>query len=177
MVYPKGMDDVDFREDHYPSWNILSTPCVEEHTKALGFPACYHSCENLGYCSADKDFIEANSTSVCNWNTCYDDIFFIQNLVDEMIENFGPIDDSKFVIIGGSNGGMMTYQLSGNLQPEPSHFIPIYGNSPKGFEVVTNGKANLLSFYDVYDTTVPMQGGESTDEWMDGFGEFLVERL
>ena len=162
MVYPGGMDDSGIDDGSgYWSWHLPSTPCVPQDTTEV----CYQSCQKLGVCDG------------CRWNTCYDDMLFIQEMTNAIIEEVGGIDESKFVIIGGSNGGMLTYLISGSdLKPKPSHFIPMYGNVPSGSEIVTSGVSNLLSFYDRSDHTVPLDGGESVDGHLYESEEFCLQQ-
>ena len=152
MVYARGLSDL--IPQRYPSWNINepNPPCTERQTNDY----CYESCKKLDLCYPGS------------WTTCYDDTFFIQKLLEKIIDQFGPININKFVITGGSNGGMFTYALSSSkiLNPQPSHYIPWFGNVPLNYEIRTNGKANLLSVYDRYDRNVPMYGGESNDYYI-----------
>ena len=156
MVYPSGMSDI----YQYPpveewySWNLgdVSNTCAIN-----GTDHCYDSCAQLNLCNN------------CSWTSCYDDYLFIQVLLDYLLERYSrtnDIDLDKFVLIGESNGGMFTYLLSEKLNPKPSHFIPIYGNLPINKIIKTDGQANLLSFYDRWDDTVPIDGGQAEDGYL-----------
>merc|ERR1719220_653841 len=158
MVYPLGMSDLP--QLQYPGWNIQNNDplCTERATSY-----CYDSCSKLGLCTA------------CSWSPCYDDVLFVNKMVQAIILEHGQIDMSKFVIIGESNGGMFTYTLSGQLDPAPSHFVPWYGNIPYHQYIETDGQAHLLSIYDRYDEDVPLWGGESKDNWVYQNEEFMLK--
>lgn len=165
LIYPAGMSDNYEQEapDKFASWNIGDTrnTCTSTPTN---LDWCYDSCKILNDCHE------------CSWHTCYDDVTFIKNLVkfikfeDEKFKDI-DFDLKKFIVTGESNGGMMTYFLSGKLDfddfdMKPSHFIPIYGNSPVNIPIKTDGMSNLLSLYDRFDHMVPMNGGESSDTYL-----------
>merc|ERR1711976_600123 len=150
MVYPNGMSDL---QPGYNSWNfggLDNDTCVHNETMSI----CYDSCRN--------------SCTQCSWTTCYDDVFFVNELIKTLKSQYN-INDAEISILGASNGGMFAYHLAGKVNAK--NFIPIYGNLPsKGLDY-SNSKylpapeigQNLLSYYDIEDTIVPMNGGKSSD--------------
>ena len=118
IIYPSGQSDYNgiYENDGWSSWNIGDHDPETFCTTDIKHGYCYDSCKQIpGECDR------------CSWTSCYDDVFFIQELMKKMRQDY-TIDESKVVLIGGSNGGMFTNYLAGKV--DASHFIPLYGNPP-----------------------------------------------
>ena len=123
-------------------------------TNSQNFNALNDSCKQL----------QTNECNHCSWTTCYNDIFFIQELMKKM-RNHHEIDESKVVIIGGSNGGMFVNRLAGHVKA--SHFIPLYGNPPSEHYPSPDSSdvSHFLAYHGRNDREVPMDCGESKDHY------------
>lgn len=157
MVYPEGIDDYTDEHNgdwgHYDSWNAgVHTEDVCDIAGGYGMKMCYNSCKQLNLCNA------------CNWYTCYDDIYFVNQLIKQLKHDYqitDPETDKNAVIalIGASNGGMFTYYTAGRItEIKITHLIPVYGDAPKNSVIYPQKGQHLLSFYDFFDQVVPIDG-------------------
>jgi poly(3-hydroxybutyrate) depolymerase len=131
-----------------PSANQVSGPggpltiCDEALTPDYTYPSCH-----------------SIAKSTCSWTHCLDDdIDFVLALIEEAKKRL-PIDPDRIFAVGGSNGGMFTWELGLNERSAPSFraFSSLIGLPHRGFDspppavhtkpmlLITGGK----------DTTVP----------------------
>lgn len=66
-----------------------------KHCTNKCIPLCYDSCRVLNKCNK------------CNYGTCYDDILFINKLLDHIEDNINT-DKNNYFVSGASNGGIMS---------------------------------------------------------------------
>lgn len=125
IVYPQGSG---FTVERSPgqsatvtSWNDL----------AANFP-------NPGagpHCTADSVRYpcppECGECSACMWTSCYDDLGFIERLLDEVLAEY-PVDPRRVYLLGVSNGGMMALRLGCNLSGRFAAIAPIIGQLAPG---------------------------------------------
>jgi poly(3-hydroxybutyrate) depolymerase len=95
-VFPQGMGDV---EDGSQGWNVPYSKNDPRICKADTNGPCYDSCKKKGLCYT------------CSWTTCFNDVEFVDALMEHMKENL-CLDMDEIYTSGGSNGAMFTYYLS-----------------------------------------------------------------
>ena len=161
LIAPLGLGPEDGKRFR-PSWSFsgsttgLAGPSanqVSEHgapiticDEALTPDYTYPSCRNI-------------AKSTCSWTHCLDDdIDFVLALIEEAKKRL-PIDPDRIFAVGGSNGGMLTWELGKNERSAPAFraFSSLIGLPHRGFDspppaahtkpmlLITGGK----------DTTVP----------------------
>jgi len=164
-AYPQGMDD---SEGLLPvcgtGWNTeakqnasLDGTCSP---RSAFFSCCYKSCRKLGVCTGNGIF------SNCQWSTCYDDVFF----TDQMIDYIGQqscIDLDSVFITGVSNGGMLSWRIAAELTHKIAAFLPCFGlpligrlDVPKRLSGVP-----LLLLHGRQDRIIPGDGSLSSEGW------------
>lgn len=149
-VSPKGM------EDGHPgdtSWSVKAEGrtdvCTEECT-----PTVFTSCKVV------------NRISRCNWATCYDDVFFFQQLLATLKSEL-QIDDQHIYATGDSNGGMLSDYLATQLPGVFAAVAPWYGAFLQNMLLKPPLKGvSLLSLHGLQDTIIPAEGGESYDHYL-----------
>lgn len=108
----------------------------------------------------------------CNWSTCYDDVAFIDQLVNSLQDEF-CLNSSAHFLVGESNGGMLTHHL---IQELPGKFLgaatafalPLLGYLVGSkVQLVTQAakasRTSILSLYPRFDITIPYTGGSDGD--------------
>ena len=101
MLWPDGMGD---SPDKDGSWNCSRTtgpkgPTCDVNREDWTNITCHYSCPT---CS---------ELSSCDWTSCYDDIGFMDYIIEEITEQW-CIDLDHIHLSGISNGGMFAYYLA-----------------------------------------------------------------
>lgn len=153
-MYPQGLSEGSCGT----GWNTGMQPdlstCTSEAHARYG-TCCYPSCRSLGKCSGSS-----HPGTACGWSTCYDDVAFVNYLID-LIGAGSCINMNAVFISGESNGGMQTWEL---LERTPERFaaaFPIYGAPLVGYGhlPVEAGRVPLLYLTGRGDDIIPPQGG------------------
>ncbi len=155
-VYPQGSHFVTKKEngeeDFVSSWNDLagnksSSPegpmCTADSHKYPCPPEC-------GECGK------------CHWTSCYDDLGFIRNLLEEIKMEFTS-DVKRHYLIGVSNGAMMAQRLACEFDGEFAAVALTIGRLERGYSCTPSSPMALLQLNGGLDTTVPPDGGPSAD--------------
>ena len=71
-VYPQGMNDDPV--NHETGWNLPHEKNDMNICTTSSKGPCYNSCNALDLCYR------------CSWTTCYDDVAFVDNLVEEFVD-------------------------------------------------------------------------------------------
>jgi len=150
------------------SWNIGdsgNTNTCTDHTWAK----CYKSCSRLKKCSK------------CSCFTCYDDLFFVRQVMNEINSDF-CIDSDRLMASGMSNGGMFTYYIQSHLADIFNSWTLISGQPLISYMAENKGQLAsdyILSIHGRADKILPPGGGvdgsnawiyESLDETFDSYG-------
>ena len=150
-VSPKGMAD---GHPGATSWSVKAEGCTDVCTSECT-PIIFKSCKIV------------NRISPCNWATCYDDVFFVKQLLATLRAEL-QIDDQHIYATGASNGGMFSYYLATQLPGVFAAMAPWYGaflqnmlKPPYAFKGVS-----LLSLHGLKDRVIPAAGGESYDHYL-----------
>lgn len=158
VIFPQGMGD----GPEGTGWNVGTqgdnATCYHDN----GFPngyGCYDSCTKAGV-----------ACGLCDWSTCYDDVAFVQAILDAAT----CVDRSHVFIYGESNGGMMVHHLITALPgvfkaAVPVFALPLLGYmSGSKYEMLRYpaevAKTSLFALHDLQDTTIPLEG-MSADGW------------
>ena len=156
VVYPQGshfqVDDPQGRSFRITSWNDLAA--------------------NLGpttkgpHCTDDRSQYpcppECGKCNHCGWTSCYDDVGFMEEILDAMQSEF-QTDSGRNYLLGVSNGGMMTLRLGCNLSNRFAAISPIIGQLAPGYECGPDVDLPMLHLYGGRDNTVRYDGKPAGD--------------
>ena len=149
-VAPKGMDD---GHPGDTSWSVKAEGRTDVCTKECT-PTIFTSCKVV------------NRISPCNWATCYDDVFFVQQLLASLKSEL-QIDDQRIYATGPSNGGMLSDYLVTQMPGVFAAIAPWYGAFLRNMLLKPQFKGvSVLSLHGLKDTTIPADGGESYDHYL-----------
>jgi len=100
----------------------------------------------------------------CVWCTCYDDLAYVEKLLDEL-EDTLCIDLDRVYATGISNGGMFTHRLGCNMADRFAAIAPVAGTLAKGFNCAPGPYASisLMNIHGSRDRYVPADGSEGSD--------------
>lgn len=160
VIYPQGMDD----GPQGTGWNVGTqgdnATCFYDPKQSFpkGF-GCYDSCAKSGA-----------ACGLCDWSTCYDDVAFVQAILDAAT----CVDRSHLFIYGESNGGMMVHHLITAMPGVFSAAVPVFALPLLGYMAGTKyemlvqpeevAKTSLFALHDIQDVTIPLEG-MSADGW------------
>merc|ERR1711976_25270 len=148
LVLPQGMDD---DPDNAPSWNCSSSvgpkgPTCDMDRNTWGDIVCHHSCPNC------------DSKSSCDWASCYDDIGFMDFLIQRVTEQY-CIDLDHIHLSGISNGGMFTYYVASQATDALglATIIPVAASPNNGFgdPPEANIPISIIDIHGLDDDTIP----------------------
>lgn len=122
-------------------------------------------------CTEDADDYptppECGEPRECDWCSCYDDVGFIDALLDNLEASL-CIDLNRVFATGISNGGMFVHRLGCDLPGRFAAIAPVAGTIAKGFNCAPTGDPpiSMINFYGTRDTTVPFDGSPASDGFM-----------
>ncbi len=155
-VYPQGSHFLDGddqgRSYRVTSWNDLAANLGPE----LKGP----------HCVADADQYpcppECGACNRCAWTSCYDDVGFIEKMLDAVQSEFKS-DRSRHYLLGVSNGGMMALRIGCNLAHRFAAIAPIIGQLAPGYECGPELDLPMLHLFGGADDTVRFDGRPGGD--------------
>ena len=159
VVYPQGSHfQVDAGEGEkylITSWNDLAAnlPAKSDGPHCTAASARYPCPPECGSCSR------------CAWTSCYDDVGFLEKVLDAVQAEF-PIDPERVYLLGVSNGGMMTLRMGCNLPGRFAAVAPIIAQLAPGYDCGPSTDLPMLQLYGGKDETVRYDGKAGKD---DGF--------
>ena len=111
---------------------------------------CYATCSKLGLCTGGA------GGSSCGWSTCFDDVFFVEQILVQVASAF-CVDLSRIYATGGSNGGMLVHYLAQRLPKVFAGIVPIYGLPLQGMGAVPPALSgtSILQLHDRWDIIIP----------------------
>ena len=112
---------------------------------------------------------ECGETSECAWCTCYDDLAFVDQLLDELEDSL-CINLDRVYATGISNGAMFTHRLGCDRPDRFAAIAPVAGTLTKGFNCAPDGSVSIsiMHLHGNRDGLVPADGSEGTN------GHFFV---
>lgn len=156
VVYPQGshfaVDAPNGSSYRVTSWNDLAANlgpkpegphCVEDSVQYPCPPEC-------GSCNR------------CAWTSCYDDVGFIEKMLDEVHAEF-QTDADRTYLLGVSNGGMMALRLGCNLSDRFAAVAPIIGQLAPGYACGPTDDIPLLHLFGGQDNSVRFDGKPGGD--------------
>lgn len=91
-----------------------------------------------------------------------DDVKFINQLIDYILEKYPKISPKKVYATGMSNGGMMCYRLACELSEKIAAIAPVAGAMVTTTNCNPKRPVSILHIHSILDTKVPYNGGKST---------------
>ena len=154
-VYPQALP-----ETSDSAWNVGSNGDDSTCLQGTNRGTCQPTCNMIGACGR------------CCWSPCYDEGAFVVQLLNALKPSV-CFDEARVFAVGESNGGMLVHYLAQTL---PGTFLGVatafalplmgYATGPK-YELIRSAHAarrtSILSLHDRNDTTIPWQGGNSSD--------------
>lgn len=108
---------------------------------------------------------ECGECNRCAWTTCYDDVGFIEQVLDEVRREF-PTDTNRYYLLGVSNGGMMTLRLGCNLSGRFAAIAPIVAQLAPGYACGPGVDLPMLHLFGGEDDTVRFDGKPGGDGFL-----------
>jgi polyhydroxybutyrate depolymerase len=110
---------------------------------------------------------ECGEPTDCNWCTCHDDLAFIEQILDELEQNF-CIDRNRIYATGMSNGGMFVHRLGCDMADRFAAIVPVSGTLAKGFNCVPDNatQISIMNIHGTQDDYVDVTGAVSSDGYL-----------
>ena len=110
---------------------------------------------------------ECGQPRQCDWCSCYDDVGFIEALLDEL-ESTLCIDLDRVYATGVSNGGMFVHRLGCDIPERFAAIAPVAGTIARGFNCASGSRQPLamMNIYATKDRTVPFDGTPAEDGFL-----------
>lgn len=159
VVYPQGshfgVDEPDGTQSLITSWNDLA---ANQAPSSEG-PHC--TIDSYDYpCPS-----ECGECNQCGWTSCYDDVGFIDRMLNEVQTEFSP-DPERIYLLGVANGGMMALRLGCNLSSRFAAVAPINAQLAPGYACGPQTNLPILHIYGGEDNTVRADGRPGNDGFM-----------
>jgi polyhydroxybutyrate depolymerase len=155
-VYPQGshfkVDDQQGRSYRVTSWNDLAANLGSRHSG----PHC--AADSVQYPCPP----ECGECNRCAWTSCYDDVGFIEKILDAVQSEF-QTNSSRYYLLGVSNGAMMALRLTCNLSDRFAAVAPIIGQLAPGYECGPETDLPMLHIFGGKDDTVRFDGQPGGD--------------
>eukprot|EP00930_Biecheleria_cincta_P055222 TRINITY_DN41569_c0_g1_i1.p1 TRINITY_DN41569_c0_g1~~TRINITY_DN41569_c0_g1_i1.p1 ORF type:complete len:356 (-),score=16.44 TRINITY_DN41569_c0_g1_i1:176-1243(-) len=142
------------------SWNVGSATRTDVCNLTVTQPVIYESCRRL------------NATGPCNCYTCYDDVAFVNLLIDKL-KDVMCIDATRIHVAGASNGGIFAFYLAAQLVRRQynwrvSAIASWYGGVFAHMEDFPPELSDLSLMFSggLQDVTVPLAGGQAYDGYL-----------
>lgn len=156
LVYPQGShflaEDEQGRTSRITSWNDLAA----NQPELTAGP----------HCTAERNQYpcppECGECTHCGWTSCYDDVGFIEKLLDSVQFEF-VTDRQRVYLLGVSNGGMTALRLGCNLSNRFAAIAPIIGQLAPGYACGPDTDVPMLHLFGGQDDTVRIDGKPATD--------------
>jgi polyhydroxybutyrate depolymerase len=152
VVYPQGTgfmgDDGQFKT----SWNDLAGSV----SSGPEGPICS---ETADYYSFPP---ECGEPKPCVWATCYDDLGFIERLLDRLEADL-CLDLDRVYATGMSNGGMFVHRLGCAMPERFAAIAPVGGTMARGFNCAPDVPLAMMNIYGSQDGYVSQRGDMSSD--------------
>lgn len=101
----------------------------------------------------------------CQWEPCTNDVEFIDKVLDDLQARF-TTDESRYYVLGVSNGAMLTTRIACDLAGRFAAAAPIIGLQPPGHACAPGADLPMLFLMGALDETIRYDGKAGKD---DGF--------
>ena len=110
---------------------------------------------------------ECGEPRECDWCSCYDDVGYIEAVLDE-IESSLCVDLDRVYATGISNGGMFVHRLGCDLSDRFAAIAPVAGTLAKGFNCAPPPapKISMMNIHGTQDEVVPFDGTPANDGFL-----------
>ena len=108
---------------------------------------------------------ECGSCNHCAWVSCYDDVGFLNRVLDAVQSNYAT-DSERYYLLGNSNGGTMAMRLACDMPARFAALAVVTIQMPPGFDCAPQRSLPLLHLYGEQDDTVGHDGSPTTDGWI-----------
>ncbi|MFT5483191.1 MAG: polyhydroxybutyrate depolymerase [Halieaceae bacterium] len=156
VVYPQGTHfgvDASAASYRVTSWNDLAANLA---------PAK----DGPEHCTVDRDPYpcpaECGQCSRCAWTSCYDDVGFLNAVLDKVEAEFST-DTKRYYMLGVSNGGMMALRMACNHSERFAAVAPIIAQLAPGFECGPSTNLPMMHLAGAKDDTVRIDGKPGGD--------------
>jgi polyhydroxybutyrate depolymerase len=105
---------------------------------------------------------ECGTCDRCAWTACYDDVGFIDEMLDRVHAEFAT-DEQRTYLLGVSNGGMLALRLGCNLADRFAAVAPIIAQLAPGYACGPDVDVPMLHLYGGSDDTVRHDGKPGAD--------------
>jgi polyhydroxybutyrate depolymerase len=105
---------------------------------------------------------ECGECNRCAWTACYDDLGFIERMLDTVADEF-ETDARRVYLLGVSNGGMMALRLGCDLSYRFAAVAPIIAQLAPGYDCGPDTDLPMLHLYGGRDDTVRYDGAPGAD--------------
>lgn len=137
-------------------WNTEANGDTDTCLPDTSGECCYNSCRDLGKCTT--------SDKRCSWSTCYDDVHFVDTLIDYLGDR-ACIDLDAVFVGGASNGGILSFAIAHRLPHKIKAILPCIG-----LPLVNHGDRPppiaYLGLFGSEDEVVPIDGKPSRQGWI-----------
>lgn len=116
---------------------------------------------------------ECGEPRPCVWATCYDDLNFIEQMLDRLEAEL-CVDLDRVYATGMSNGGMFVHRLGCEMPQRFAAIAPVGGTLARGFNCAPSVPLAMMNIYGSQDGYVSQRGDVSSDGYYyTGAGEVL----
>ncbi|CAK0834595.1 unnamed protein product [Prorocentrum cordatum] len=171
-VYPVGLSDCLGKDCFdkqnkrgYESWNAGGATSSRDGGNAT----CDLSVKEGDYCY-NSTAIRKGGCHKCDWTTGYNDVGFVQQLVDELKSTL-CVDPKRIFATGCSNGGMFVHDLAQHMSGTFAAVAANCAGKPhKGFETLPEGlPISMMLVTGKQDHTLRGLENSMGQGWWDGF--------
>ena len=167
IVFPQGTEFVGPTGDKITSWNDLAGnaspgpegPVCSENAFKYPIPP------------------ECGDPRPCVWATCYDDLGFIEALLDELEQTL-CVDLDRTYATGMSNGAMFVHRLGCAMPERFAAIAPVGGTLARGFNCAPNASTplSMMIIYGSEDRYVDLESPVSSDGYYYTSAEAVMDK-
>jgi polyhydroxybutyrate depolymerase len=121
------------------------------------------------HCAADSTRYpcpaECGACNRCAWTSCYDDIGFLEKVMDAVSEEFNT-NEQRHYLLGVSNGGMMALRMGCAMPLRFAAVTSIIGQLAPGYDCSPEENLPLLHLVGGRDNSVRPDGAAGADGFM-----------
>lgn len=167
IVFPQGTEFVGPTGDKITSWNDLAgnaSPGPEG-------PVCS---ENAFQYPTPP---ECGDPRPCVWATCYDDLGFIEALLDKLEQTL-CVDLDRIYATGMSNGAMFVHRLGCAMPERFAAIAPVGGTLARGFNCAPKASTplSMMNIYGSEDRYVDLENPVSSDGYYYTSAEAVMDK-
>ena len=157
VVYPQGSHFQASNEQgesfRITTWNPFGAAKPEPNAgPQCAADAAEHSCPP-----------ECGECGRCWWASCYDDVGFIDKVLDSVASEY-EMDSARVYALGVSSGGHMLYRLACSRSGRFAAVAPIISQMPAGYACVPSTELPMIHLFGGLDETIRPDGTAGKDD-------------